>query len=175
MVDRRPDEDDRTASAELRRTRIALVLITLALLPIGHRVFAWPIVTWPMYSQNATPFPLPTESFVELRVVDAAGTSHRVVSSRIFPMGRSGVARAAIVLAFDDDDPEQRDAHRRYLASVVERIPGIADPVEVQGWRLEWDVNPLAVPPLRHDKPRQSVLLGTFDVSRYRAGGGRGR
>jgi hypothetical protein len=155
-----------TARRQLRLTKAALLVVLVGLCVVELRITAWPIVTWPMYGRRTTVFPLPSASAIELRVtVDRR--LHKLTQVDFFPMGRTSVAERAMQYAFDDTDPSLRDLHRTYLVQVVKRILRTDELDTLEGWRLEWVVDPLALPPLDRARPIREVRLGGFSGSRY--------
>lgn len=149
----------------LRLTIFALALIVAGLCIVGKRTATWPIITWPMYSTRETPVPGPRADHVHMRIIDADGSSRRISSNDIFPMGRSGPARRLFVEAFEHPDPPRRALHGQYLADVVARSHWAQAPFTVEVWEYEWDVVPLELPPLEYDKPAQRRRVGAFKVA----------
>ena len=153
---------------QLQLTKAALLVILVGLCVVERRITAWPLVTWPMYCCSEKGFPPPSASAIELRVtVRAGGMQHKVTPLDILSKGRNGVVERAMQSAFDDANTALRDANRTYLTKVVERILRAGPLDTVEGWRLEWAVDPLALPPLDRDHPVREVRLGGFSASHY--------
>jgi hypothetical protein len=156
------------AQKQLRLIKITLLVILIGLSVVERRIAAWPIMTWPMYSTRTTPFPPPSASGIELRVIlSTTGGVQKLTEVDFFPMGRTRVAERAMRSAFDDADPTLRAAYRTYLVKVIHRILHADEVDTIEGWRLEWAVDPLALPPLDRARPVREVRLGSFSASHY--------
>lgn len=161
-----------SARRSLCLTKAALLLIGLGMLVAGKRISTWPIQTWPMYSTSTPTFPPPLAAMVELRVVDGDGDIQRLAPWDLFPFDGSEIAATIFEHAFEHRDQRSRDADRTYLMELINRRRGGARAEVVQGWRLEWTVAPLAVPPLHRDAPTREVFLGSFSASHYNSARG---
>lgn len=151
---------------ELYPVKAFLFLILPGLCLVGRGALAWPIMIWPMYSQKTqSSFPLPHVSAVELRIVDADGEPQRLAPVDVLPMGSHMLGERILTRAFDEDEAALRQTHRQYLANSVVRRLNVAGPVTIEGWRIEWDVDKLNVPPLIRSRPARSVPLGRLAVS----------
>jgi hypothetical protein len=149
---------------ELRTNLAILIVILLALCVVGRKTQFWPIMTWPMYSTLTSQFPTSEASIVELRVVTHDGQVLRITPRELFPKGHDKLSKWVIQDAFSGEVESRALANRRWLASAVrDRFPH-TDVKSVEGWKIVWDVNPLAIPPLNRDVPAQEVLLGTFPM-----------
>jgi hypothetical protein len=72
------------------------------------------------------------------------------------------LAPRLIARAFAHQDSPQQTADRRYLARLVaSRLPD-EDVVSIEGWQREWQVAPLAVPPVDREHPMRELRLGRF-------------
>lgn len=142
-----------------------LVVILAGLSVVERSVTAWPITTWPMYGRRTTPVPPPSASGLELRVLTRWGELHTLSRTDFFPMGMTGVAETAMETAFDNTEPALRDAYRSWVLQTAKRLVRADDVATIEGWRLEWSVEPLALPPLDRSRPVREVLLGRFSVA----------
>jgi hypothetical protein len=72
------------------------------------------------------------------------------------------VAPRLIARAFAEKGSSQQVADRKYLARLVaSRLPG-EDVVAIEGWQRQWQVAPLAVPPVDREHPIGELRLGRF-------------
>lgn len=155
------------ARNELRLTKLALLVILLGLCVVGRRTVGWPIITWPMYSASTKGVPPPVTFDVELRIIDDTNRALKLLPVDIILKGRQEVAERAIIEAFDPETAESlREAHRRYLGGVVLRRLPEAGTVIIEGWKIEWAVDPFKLPPLDLQNPSRQVMMGRFVVSR---------
>jgi hypothetical protein len=160
--------DDRVRSAarrQLQLAKIALLVILVGLCAVGRSIVAWPIITWPMYDRRTTSFPPPTASGIELRVTTPAGDVYKLARPDFFPMNRGRIAERVMQSAFNDANLPLLHADRTYLLNVVKRILRADELNRIEGWRLEWAVNPLALPPLDRARPVREVRLGAFSTA----------
>ncbi len=151
----------------LRRTQLALVLIILGYAAVGRSFKLYPITTWPMYSRRTTPYPGQLQSRFELRVIERA-TGQLV--ARLDPVDlvsyERNVAPAVIRHALGSGDSASLRAHRAYLLRLVRiALPGV-EIDSVEAWRLEFEVEPLELPPLWRERPAGQVLLGVLHPAR---------
>jgi hypothetical protein len=153
------------AHKELLLLKTILLIICLSLLFVGRSTAFWPIVTWSMYSTDVTEFPPPRTSVIELRVISSTGDLYRLTPSDLFPAGRQEVVADAIWRAYDVSDPQLRDEYQTYLTYLVKQELPYVSIKKIQGWKLLWRVDPLALPPLDRSKPFRESMLGSFKVS----------
>lgn len=165
--DRSDNRPHSTDQKQLQLIKIALLVILVGLCVVGRSIGAWPIITWPMYDRRTTSFPQPRASGIELRVTTRAGGVHKLTRVDFFPMGRTRVAERAMKSAFDDSDPKLLHAYRTFLINVVQRVFPAEELDTIEGWRLEWTVDPLALPPLDRARPVREVRMGGFSASLY--------
>lgn len=164
--DYQPDNELHPASRrELWITKAVLLIIVLGLCVVGKRIALWPIVTWPMYSAIMPEFPAAAACTIELRVVSSRAEIHTLAPSDLIQLDRAPVAEKIIKYAFGDGDRALRDAHRVYLANLAKRVLSGVEVETIQGWRVCWEVDALALPPLDRSHPVQEVLLGSFPSS----------
>lgn len=146
-------------------TKLALALILLGFAIVKRRPDAWPVAPWTMYSRHANRVPPALTSEVELRIIDASGTIHRLLPTDLIPRGRRTVIIRAIEEAFDPAiSPELRNAQRQYLAGIIARRFPDQGRIAIEGWRMEWIVQPLELPPLDFANPARVAQFGRFDV-----------
>jgi hypothetical protein len=116
-----------------------------------------------MYGNRTSLAPPPITSEVTLRIVEEGGRTHRLSPVEIFPKGRQEVAERVMREAFDANMPElRREALQRYLEAVVRRRVPDTGTLTIEGWRTEWIVAPLALPPLDLAGPSARVNIGSF-------------
>lgn len=163
--DYQPEDKLHPASRrELRVTKVVLLIIVLGLCVVGKRYALWPIVTWPMYSTLMPQLPA-AACATELRVVSSRAEMYKLAPSDLIPMDRAGDADKSLEVAFNDSDHFSRDAYRVYLATLVRRALPDVEVETIQGWKVCWEVDPLAVPPLNRDRPVTETLLDSFTAS----------
>ena len=141
------------ARRELQTTLAVLLLILTGLCAVGRSTRFWPIVTWPMYSTRTTAFPASHASDVELRVITADSRLLRVAPRVLFPMGHEKFLKRIIENAYTRDEGSDRAVTREWLAAVLQDYLSEGDVQMVEAWEVVWDVEPLAVPPVRRDQP----------------------
>lgn len=162
---------DRQFRRQLRLAQGALLCLLAGTAMVGHRIAGWPLMTWTMYTRRTTPSPLPASdassrvSAVELRVGTRSGRLVTIAPVEFFTIDRISAAELAIASAFDEADPASRKAHRRYLATVVRQLLRGEEPATIEGWRIEWAVDPLALPPLDRRRPLSERRLGGFSAT----------
>lgn len=167
----RPDPaPDSSPRGTLWLIKAALLVIGLGLCVAGRRVGSWPLVTWGMFSRLTPKFPPGHVSAVELRVIGSHGEFVRVAPLDLFPMDRAVIADSLFARAFDKDERPLRNADRTYLEGLIRRRLPEVEPRSIQGWRLHWEVNPRALPPLHRDDPSFEPL-GSFTASLQEAAG----
>lgn len=109
---------DRPARLQLRLVQVVLLILLTDTALVGFRIAGWPLMTWTTYTRRTTPrlvpgaIPAPGASAIELRVGTRAGPLGTVFPVERFPMDRISAAEFVREPAFDDADPESRDAHR---------------------------------------------------------------
>lgn len=145
----------------LRRFKQLLVMLVMLLVAAHGRDLAWPFVVWPMWARGF-PSPLHRFSETELRLVSRNGKVTHLFPSRLFTCVEIGLARRVAAQAF----VEQPGAEQ-YRAVLLQKLgPWLADlkVVEIQGWKLSWTTDPLAVPPFDLASPGEEVLLGKMHL-----------
>lgn len=148
----------------LRHIKIILLIVGLGLLVVGKRVILWPLVNWPMYSDWRTPFPESSRDIVELRIINDSDQMQRLLPSDILPFDRKNVAELLIEQAFFEGDTQSRRHNRAALTEILQSDGRFQDARTVQAWRVQWTVQPLSLPPLDRDSPRQETLVGSFEM-----------
>lgn len=151
--------------ADLRRLYAVELLLAVLLLCIGverGRDEAWPFIAWLMYEGN---FPPPPESVseIELRLVGGDGRVTKVMPYAIFGNAEIKLGREVAERAFEDRP--DRNAYRDVLLRRLQPLLSASAAVEVQGWRLTWEVRALERPPLDLERPSTEMLIGRIDCS----------
>ena len=144
----------------LRFTKVVLLMILLGILLIGRRRKAWPIVNWSMYSHKVMTYPEDTTDALHLEIIVDAGRRVRLDMHDFFPPGMSNVAEVIVERSFAVDSVIDQAEYRDALQAMVGRaLPGQRVSA-IEAWRFTWDVNPLALPPLRRSQPAERRLVG---------------
>lgn len=151
-----------TRERRIQATVLVLGLILVAFSLIGRRNAAWPIFLWEMYSLDSDRYPPPTFSVVQLRVTDDNGQLHRLSASDLLAPDQHKLPQQAVEGAFAGQDLATQARYRRFLAVVAEQAVGTSELRCLEAWRLTWEVDPLAVPPLVREEPAQEQLVGRF-------------
>lgn len=143
----------------LRRTQLLLGFLILALTFVGPRDTYWPIVPWPVYARFHREFPPPTTSLLELRVTTGKGEVRVLRPQDLVEWSRHPIADRAMRGSLLTSDPVRRDLDREYLTHLVTlALPGEpADTIDL--WRIEWQVDPLRIPPLHRSRPSSETQL----------------
>jgi hypothetical protein len=150
-------------AAAFWRIRWAVCILVVGIFASGREQSSWPIMMWTIYSQKHYAFPETTTSAVELRAITQSGRTIVLRPHELYPMPYcQHVARRLIARVFAHEDSPQQTADRRYLARLVaSRLPG-EDVVAIEGWQRQWQVAPLAVPPVDREHPIGELRLGRF-------------
>lgn len=151
-----------------------LLFVILGLLVVEKRKGAFPIVNWQMFSYLLSPFPESTTSEFEFHAITADNRKVILNIYPFYPFGREIVARGIVHGAFSPEkNAEQQYEYQRALWAMVNRaVPG-RNINEIEVWRTEWEVDPLATPPLDLNNPTQRVLVGRLGQNPQPIGGGR--
>ncbi|MBC8106957.1 MAG: hypothetical protein H7Z14_10235 [Anaerolineae bacterium] len=149
-------------------TKSALAMMLLGLAVVGRRNAFWPLVNWGMYSKKPIHYPAPTATAVRLRIVDSTGQLRLVSAHELWGVDRLPIAMQSFTGAFDAETADARAAHRGYLVHLLDNIFPAIHVKQVQGVRLTWSVEPMAVPPLILAAPERESILGTFDADAHR-------
>jgi hypothetical protein len=132
-----------------------LVILVAALALVQRSSEAWPIVTWPVYSQLVLDTPAPTREALEVRVRTASGRVVVLRQEDLIEPSRNAIADMALAGALDRAD------ERAYLVK-LSRI-AVDEPIEsLEIWRVIWRVDIRAVPPIDADRPMAQQRLATF-------------
>jgi hypothetical protein len=156
------------AVADSRRLYAVELLLAVLLLCIGvvrGRDEAWPFIAWLMYEGN---FPPPPESVseIEVRLVGGDGRVTKVLPYAIFGNAEINLGREVAERAFEDRP--DRSAYRDVLLRRLQPLLSATAAVEVQGWRLTWEVHARERPPIDLERPSTKLLLGRIDCSQAR-------
>lgn len=161
----RPPAREVQGSAGIDRLRQALavgvvVVCVAAMIVEDKRTFAWPAVTWPMYSDR--PMPYPPDSYVGKLyfAADGLGGGFWVRPSDLWGADRYSVTKDMISRSLDPERPDG-DAHRLAAIDLI-RYKYNRTVSHVEIWELRWDVDYDASPPLIFDEPADRVLLDSF-------------
>ena len=156
-------------AAAFWRIRWAICIFVVGIFASGREQSSWPIIMWTIYSQKHYAFPATTTSAVELRAVTQGGQSIVLRPHELYPMPYcQHVAPRLIARAFAGKEAQQEAADRRYIARLVaSRLPD-EQVVSIEGWQREWQVTPLAVPPVDRAHPIREDRLGKFATANGR-------
>lgn len=149
---------------KLQLAKAVLLIMVIALCVVGREVTLWPLATWPMYSRRMPEYPAPSASAIELRVIANTGI-HTLTPADLLPMDRASVAEELIKSAVNEKEQKLRDVNRTSLVNLVQHALPDEEIKTIQVWQLQWEVKPLALPPLDRDHPNQAVLLGSLNAS----------
>ena len=149
-------------TSALRTAQLLLALFVGLILFDGGRDRAWPMIAWGMY-RTIRP-PAEVVSAFELRATDMRGDSYSCTPSQLFTRVELTLARTLIRNAFDDTDPLDQRASRRFLAGRLSELWPNSKLVEIQGFKLSWKPALTVIPPLDRDRPATRTLLGKFRV-----------
>jgi hypothetical protein len=140
-------------------TKAALLVIVIGICVVGKRLTLWPIVAWPMYSTYAPKYPPPTAEIEQLRVVSETDEVYRFLPADLLSFERHKTVQRLIKEAFSD-----RAKQRQTLTELVaHNLPGV-EIKKIERWQLEWQVDPLALPPLERNRPDREIFLGSFNT-----------
>jgi hypothetical protein len=142
-----------------------LLLIVLGLCAAGKSKALWPIAAYTMYSARTTPYPAPSASMVDLRVISRSGLAYTIGYTEPFPMGYDEAFAAVIENVFRGGRPKTCNPDCVYLIKVVRHYLAGVPISRVEGWKYRWTVDALALPPLLRERPSEKVFLGAFQVS----------
>lgn len=150
--------------ARLRRIQLVLAILICLVAVAGRRYSTWPFIAWPVFCTWDGGAPGPSHSLFEAVVVDRDGRTHVLAEGRdVFPMDRKEILRRAVRYTFEVN-PHQ-DAWRAYLIELVSLTLKDVKPVVIEGWRIDWDVDVTALPPLQRESPRARVKLGAVELN----------
>lgn len=159
------DSIDINCSWILRITVISLLIFILGICVAGKRKSTWPIITWSLFSSYSKRFQFPEEiiSTTELRIYTKTGKSYVIRPEQLISVARSGLSKRLIANAFDDSNISVRNATRIYLVRRLrDYIPKGSNVEIIQGWKISYQVEPLALPPIRLEEPMSEVMVGSF-------------
>ena len=151
----------------LRWTQVVLLVLILGLAFVRRSEHYWPIVTWPVYSLVKPVFPAPTTALLEARVTTTSGATHVLRSSDLVEWSRRGIADLVMEgAAAGNQGADRRAADRAHLARLVALALGHERFEAIEIWSVEWQVEPLARPPLDRAKPSAETRRAHFTPTR---------
>lgn len=149
----------------LQLTKISLIIFILGICVVGRRESTWPIITWVLYSTYTDRFrpPKPSVSAVELRAYTTTGERYVVKPEQLLTLPYDSLSHSIVEQAFNDSDISVRDESRKYLMNAVSNLVRANSEIEtIQAWKISYQVEPLAVPPIQLQAPTSEVMLGKF-------------
>jgi len=153
-----------TSRSVLTGSFVVLGLATSLALSPGDRHF-WPFCHWWLY-HTGTPRPLETISVVELHVVSADASVHRLWPRDLFTLDDDSSSQDSgpwlIERALDQHDPK-RPAYERALWSRAEHVLN-REAARVELWELTWAVDNAKHPPLQLDSPLRRRHVHTLST-----------
>ncbi|MDX1944975.1 MAG: hypothetical protein SFU86_06180 [Pirellulaceae bacterium] len=148
------------------RIRWAVGILVVGIIASGRGQSSWPILQWTIYSQRSYSIPAHTTTTLELRAITQNGRTAVFPPHKLYPMPYGQhLAPRLMARAFEEPDTARQLATRQYLIRLVSsRLPA-EEIVQIEGWRREWSVTPLAVPPVDPVAPSREHCLGTLEVA----------
>ena len=109
-------------------------------------------------------FPPPPRrvSETELRLVARDGEILRLLPAQVFTHVEVDLARRVVREAFAP--LPGAESYRAVLLRRLAPLVNARDVVEIQGWKLSWTADPMAVPPFYLTRPVEEALLGRMPV-----------
>jgi hypothetical protein len=150
----------------LYAVELLLAVLLVCIVVERGRDEAWPFIAWLMYEGNFPPPPARV-SEVQLRLVGGDGRVTKVMPYAIFGNAEITLGREVAERAFEDRP--DRGAYRDVLLRRLQPLLSATAAVEIQGWRLTWEVQARERPPLDLERPSMELLLGRIDCPPVRS------
>lgn len=144
--------------------RLVLVAFFSAVAIFNTKDTAWPAVSWPMFSQRTTPYPVNLYERNVVRALDEHGQEMWIRPRDLWGMDRYHVGLRQISGSIDQNDPRV-SKHRRGLIDCVRMKYPEFDTRRIEIWKLTWTLDFEADQPLEFTHPHESLLLASFGES----------
>ncbi|NCR23382.1 MULTISPECIES: hypothetical protein [Microcystis] len=142
--------------------KTALLVVCLAIIFVGSTKQFWPITSWSLYSRYRPSFPSSSATSFQVIVFSNTNQVYEIPLKDI--LSDEHLDKLTMPLIQKIVDQDEKNSSKKSLVNLIQKTLPTVDINKIEIWELQWTVNPLYLPPLDHEHPKQKDLRSTIVI-----------